>query len=664
MWSGIALAAILAMGMIGLLAFDWNRIKPWINARVSEATGRPFAIHGDLSLTWQAPQGEQGWRAWVPWPRLNAQNVTFGNPAWARQANMAEARQITFSIYPLPLLNKRIVILSLSLDAPRLALERRQDGRNNWSFGSDETSRSEWRLDLQRLILNKGTVHVVDAVKRADLKADLDTLDADNSKDYRIGWRLNGTFNGEQVDGKGRAGAVLALQKRHVRFPLEVKVRVGKTAINAQGTLTDPRQPSALDLKLHISGVSMAHLYPLIGVVLPDTPPFTTEGRLVGTWNALGGNWAYEKFSGKVGASDLSGTLRYQGRRPRALLEGEVVSNYLNFNDLSPLVGADSNESKVLRGADVRQPADKALPVETFRTERWTAIDADVQFTGRRIVRRQELPVENLVTHVRLRNGVLSLAPLKFGVAGGNIVSDIRLNGNREPIEAELTLSARHLQLGQLFPTLLATQSSLGEINGDAALSATGNSVAALLGSSNGEIKAMINQGTVSKLFLEQIGLNIGSIVVTQLFGDRQVKIHCAIADFAVENGVLRTRAFVVDTEEARIYMTGDVNLAREQLALRIHPESKGVRLISLRSPLYLNGPFKQPEVGVDKGMLALKAGSAVALGVLAPVAAALIPLVNLGSGEESECGSLLAQATGKPVAPAAEKGRAKASRK
>ena len=50
-WSAIGVVAILALFVAVLLTFDWNRIKPWLNARVSEATGRPFAINGDLSMT-------------------------------------------------------------------------------------------------------------------------------------------------------------------------------------------------------------------------------------------------------------------------------------------------------------------------------------------------------------------------------------------------------------------------------------------------------------------------------------------------------------------------------------------------------------------------------------------------------------------------------------
>jgi uncharacterized protein involved in outer membrane biogenesis len=432
---------------------------------------------------------------------------------------------------------------------------------------------------------------------------------------------------------------------------------MGKNRVEAQGVVTDPGKPSAIDLQLKISGVSMAQLYPLTGIVLPETRPFETAGRLTGTLNARGGNWTYENFTGKMGRSDVAGTLRYRSREPRALLEGTVVSDLLNFNDLSPLVGADSDESRAERGVKIAQPPNKVLPVEPFKSDRWNSIDADVQFTGRKLIRKEELPIDNVVTRIRLQDGVLLLAPLKFGIAGGNLVSNIRLDGKDKPIKAELRLSARHLKLRELFPHLDLMQASLGEINGDAALTARGNSIASLLGSSNGEVKAVINQGSISKLLLEQMGLNLGSVIVTEMFGDRQVQIHCAVTDFMVDDGVMHANTFVVDTEDAQIYVKGDINLASEHLGLTIYPNSEGVRLISLRSPLHVKGTFKKPDVSVDKGSLAVKAGSALALGVLAPAVAALIPLVNVGPGEDSECGSLLARAKEKPVTASGGKG-------
>jgi uncharacterized protein involved in outer membrane biogenesis len=208
------------------------------------------------------------------------------------------------------------------------------------------------------------------------------------------------------------------------------------------------------------------------------------------------------------------------------------------------------------------------------------------------------------------------------------------------------------MEIKQLFPAIEGLQASVGHINGDAALSATGKSNASLLAASNGEVHTLISQGTVSKLLLEKMGLNLGNIILTTLFGDKQVRINCMATDFAVDRGIMYSRTFVVDTEEAIIHVDGIVSLVDESINLTINPKTKGLRVISLRAPLYVRGPFKQPKVSVDKGVLAMKAGGAIALATLAAPVAALLPLVNTGPGEESECGKLLALAREKPVAP------------
>jgi uncharacterized protein involved in outer membrane biogenesis len=651
LWSIAALIALITLCVALLLTFDWNRAKPWLNQRVSEATGRNFAIRGDLVLTWQKSQADlDSWRRWVPWPHLSAKDIVLDNPDWAKTGpHMAEIGQLTFSLSPLPLLAHRIVIPSLELDTPSIALERKPDGDNNWTFKS--SGPSAWQLELQKLALAKGTVRLLDPVSKLNIKADIDSLPATSAEGYGIGWKVGGTFNKAAVSGSGKAGAVLSLQNSTTPYPLQASVNVGKTAIAIQGTLTKPSDLAALDLRLKLSGASMSNLYPLTGIVLPATPPFATEGRLIGKLNSAGGDWTYDKFSGRVGSSDLSGTLEYIAQKPRSLLKGSLLSNQLKLQDLAPLIGADSNASKANRGDGVAQPSNKVLPVEQFDTTRWGSIDADVKFTGRKIIRDKDLPIQDLVADVHLKDSVLSLTPLNFGVAGGNLVSNIKLDGSNKLIKAEMKISARHLKIKQLFPTLASAQASLGEINGDASLSAVGNSVASLLASSNGELKTLINQGTISKFLLEAAGLNIGNVVISKLFGDKQVKLNCLASDFAVTNGVMDARTFVMDTDDAIINVEGQVNLAQESLALTINPKTKGLRIFSLRSPLHVTGSFKNPDVGVDKGVLALKAGGAIALGVLAPVAAVL-PLINVSPDQQSDCAGLLALAKEKPVAP------------
>jgi uncharacterized protein involved in outer membrane biogenesis len=467
---------------------------------------------------------------------------------------------------------------------------------------------------------------------------------------YGIQWSVKGAYNNAPIRGSGKAGAVLRLQDTSLPFPLQADVRVGKTRIALEGTLTDPAHLAALDLQLRLAGASMANLYPLTGIVLPETGPFDTRGRLKGDLEKK--SWTYEKFSGRMGSSDINGSLTFVAQQPRPKLSGEVVSNQLVFADLAPLIGADSNASKAERGVTVKQPADKVLPVEPFKTDRWDAIDADVKLTGRKIVRDKDLPINDLVTHLTLADGVLRLDPLNFGVAGGNLTSAIQLNGKTAPMQGTLQLRARGLKLKQLFPTFESMQASIGEINGDARLSATGNSVAALLGKSNGEVKLLVSQGSISKFLLEAAGLNVGSVIITKLFGDKQVNINCAVSDFAVTDGLAQARTFVVDTDDAVIDVSGAVNLAQETLGLTVRPDSKGVRIFSLRAPIYVTSTMKNPDVSIDKGVLALRAGGAIALGILAPVATAIAPLIELTPGEDSPCGKLLADIRKKPVAP------------
>ncbi|MDB5796851.1 MAG: AsmA family protein [Paucimonas sp.] len=658
--AGVSLVVLVLMvaALVLLLAtFDWNRARPWLNQKVSEAADRPFAINGDLKLAWHRQEGEEtGWRAKIPWPHFSAEQVTMGNPDWARTGRqMGQVGKVEFSINPLALLGRQIAIPTVILTQPDLVLERAADGRNNWTF-KQEDKPGKWKLDLGRVQLDSGQVRVVDAIRHADITAKLDSLPQADAEGYQLRWTLQGKLEGETLQGKGRAGQLLALREPSTPYPIEADLKVGSSRLAVHGTVARPRSQAAVDVRLDLSGSSMAKLYPLTTVLLPETSPYMTRGHLKGQMNEDGGTWTYENFTGKVGASDLSGSLTWRGRKPRPQLEGNLVSKLLRFEDLGSLIGSPPN-GKNARGQEVKKPAPgKVLPEKSFRTERWKTLDADVQFTGHKIVRNEDLPIENLRTHLVMKDGVLQLAPLNFGVAGGNLVSDIKLDGREGPIKADLKMEVRRLQLKKLFPAVESMHASVGVLNGNIQLAGRGDSVSSLLASSNGEIHALMDKGTISKFVLEAIGLNVGSMVVTKLFGDKQIEINCMASAFAVEKGVMKTRYFNVDTRDAIITMDGQINLAKEQLDLVILPESRNLRVLSLRSPLYVKGTFRKPEIAVDKAVLAAKTGGAVALGVLAPVVTALLPLVNAGGADEDTgCQAWLTK-TKKAVAEAGKK--------
>jgi len=668
-WTFASLAVLLAILVLIIVFFDWNRIKPTLNSKVSEELHRPFAINGDLAVVWRRELDEGGWRAWVPWPHVVAQDLTLGNPDWSKQPQMVTLKRVELRISPLALLAQRVTIPRIDLTEPNADLQRLADGRANWTFKFDpkdpKAEPSNWVVDIGAIGFDKGHVTLDDQSLKTQLDLIIDPLgkpipfgDIVGDKaaktaqekgtapqDYAFALKVKGQYHGQKLAGEGKIGGLLALQDSARPFPLQAQVKIADTRVELAGTLTDPLNLGALDLRLKLAGSSLGNLYPLTGVTLPDTPPYATDGHLIAKLHEPGGAvFRYEAFNGKIGESDIHGSLAYVASQPRPKLSGSLLSNQLLFADLAPLIGADSNAKQKARGGESKQPADKVLPVEEFKTERWRDMDADVEFTGKRIVHSEKLPFNDLYTHLVLTDGVLSLEPLRFGVAGGKLDAQIRLNGRTEPLEGNAKLTARGFKLKQLFPTFEPMKTSFGELNGDADISGRGNSVAKLLGTANGNLKMLINDGAISRELMELAGLNVGNYVVGKIFGDKEVKINCAAADFDIKSGLATTRLFVFDTENAIIYIDGTANMATEQLDLTITPESKGWRLISLRSPLYVRGKFIKPDAGVKAVPLLLRGAGMVALGVIAAPAAGLLALVAPSGGEPNQCAPLLEQ--------------------
>ncbi|MFC4821282.1 AsmA family protein [Dokdonella ginsengisoli] len=688
-WIGGLLGLLLVALVVFVATFDWNRARPTINEKASAALGRPFAIDGDLSVRWRRDR-ERG--DWLPGPVFTAKDLRIDNPEWAHEKHFAHLEQVEFRLSLLGLLAHRVSIPHVQLGRPTIHLEREGEKRNNWTFAfarDDGAPPSAWTLDLGDIGFDAGTITLRDPADRIDAAVEIEPLGQPiafaevmgeaaksaepsstraNTQDFAFGFKARGSYNGAKVSGSGKTGGVLALRSAGRAFPLQADLRIGDVRIALAGSITDPRSPDAVDLRLRLAADSMAHLYPVIGVTLPDTPPFETDGHLKAVLQAGARMFTYDGFNGRVGGSDLHGTLTYAQVEPRPKLSGKLWSEKLQFADLGPLIGLDTGDRSKASdatppgGKDApRRPAGgKVLPNDPFRTDRWRAMDADVAFNGKRIVREGSLPLSDLQAHVILDAGALALAPLDFGFAGGKARSTVRLDGRKATMTGDIKLQARGLELRELFPKMKTMQDALGRLNVDATLSASGNSVAALLGSSNGEVRLLMSNGVVSRELMELAGLNVGNYVVVKLFGDQPVKINCAAADFAAKDGLLESRLAVFDTDNALINIDGSVNFASEALDLDITPHTKGLRIFSLRSPLYVKGTLGNPDVGVHTGKLLLRGGGAVALGVAAAPAAALLALIAPSNDKDVDpCAGILTQMRDKPRALPAKRQQA-----
>ncbi len=735
---GFLVVATIAMSQL-------DRMRPWVNDKVSEATGRRFEVQGVLSASWQWPQPlEDGWRRWVPGVTVQAERLVMDNPAGfsppfasddrkekkdSRQAppkenkdvgtdaskpanpadnnnkrtpttatqtdspTMASIDRATASVRLWPLLARHLAVDTVTLEHPEIALARTADGSSNWTFQrkDEEAPRGRWTFDVDRVVISEGLLAYADGVKDLDLQAHVQTTEpavdqpataaasaaapasatvaasasetasapitpssapssAPSSMPkagsegaapgrYGLRFQLEGRFAKAQVQGSGQAGHVISLRDKVVDYPLQIELSAGSVALSAEGILANPGALSGLDFDVALRGDSMADLYDVTGLVLPNTPAFKTRGRLTGSLEPERAVWDYTDFRGKVGESDLQGSLKYTSGKPRPRLTGTMTSNQLRLADLGPAIGT-TKPGNATRSRDQRG---KVLPDTKFAAERWNAMDMDIVFKGRHIIRPESLPLENLSLRAVMENAQLKLAPLTFGVAQGQIESQVQIDGRTAPLKAQIRATVQGLQLSALFPKVELMKKSLGRMDGAVALESTGDSIGSLLGKGTGEMRLYVREGTLSKQLLDLAALNVGSIIVGRLFGDdKEVHLRCAVADFTVVKGLATARVVKMSTDDAVVEATGTIDLGSEAMNMRIKPESLEWKFLSLRSPLYVKGTFGNPDIGVEAGPLLLRAGAAVVAAVVAPAALALIPITVPAADDDTYCKPLL----------------------
>lgn len=644
-WTAGLLLAPVLLAVLYIAIFGWNWLRAPIERMTLERTGRELVIGGDLELKF-------GW----PRPRIHAGAVSFANPSWAKEKQMVSATGVEIEVDLAQLLRRNIVLPEVRLERPVVFLEEGSGGRRNWLLDLNQQD-EQARIRIDRLMLDQGRLGYDNAAQKTSIRSALSTglaTPGTQPAGAGVSFTAQGTYKGMPLKAKGSGGPVLGLRDESTPYPLKAELVVGRTGIKADGSITSLLKFTAMDMRLALRGDSLAQLYPLLGIAFPETRAYATEGHIVHS----GRSWRYDKFSGWIGDSDIAGSVQVDTGGKRPALKADLASKLLDFADLGPLIGARPGSVQAAKLA-APLPAQTAAPTPAqarvlpdmpFKTDRWDSVDAEVTLKAKTIRRAKELPLEDLLAHLSLRDSVLRLDPLNFGVAGGDLNAVISLDGRQDPIQARARVRAKKIRMAKLFPSVDLSKSSIGQVNGEFDLSGKGNSVRRMLASSSGKVGLVVANGEISKLMMEKIGLHLWEILVLNLTGDKLVKLRCAVADFEVKDGIMRADALIFDTEVTTIIGSGSIDLRQEKLDLTLNQKTKNTSLVALRSPIYIRGSFARPEAGVDKGRMAVRALGAIALGVASPILA-LLPLIDAGPGKDSDCAQLLREVKAGPDA-------------
>ena len=615
--------------VLAVALFDWNMLRGPAARYVSEKTGRSFAIHGDLRVKLSRT------------PLIEMHDVVLGNASWGTQPRMAEVGRLAFRIDLGELFHGRVVLPFLELREPVLLLETNADNIGNWQFSKREGNGGA-APTIGELRIDKGRVGYRPSDRQTAINVAVSS-EGTNDKSI-IRFSGEGYLRSEPFNLEGDGANLLSLTQGGSSYRINVRARAGSTQASFDGTFV-PFKLETIDGQLKLVGADVSNLYPMIPVSLPWTPPYAIAGHLIRD----GDKWSLKKFSGKIGASDLSGDFSVDRSGERPAVIANIVSRRLHYNDLGGFVGvAPGGDTTRRTPQQARQEAKQTASGRVFSSRpynlaRLRAGDADMRFRGEQVV-AGEWPLDNLSSHFTLKQGELKFAPLDFGIAGGHIVANLTLDARKDVIRTSGDATVRNLELKRILPQLKSDRGSAGKFSGRVKLATVGNSIADMAAATNGELALNMSGGQVSTLALLLSNIDLANAATSLLRGDQNAPVHCVVVSATARDGIVVPNYLIADTSEVNIRGEGSIDLRNERYRLRLVPDSKRMSLLALRGPIAVGGTFKNPDVGPAMGPLAARAGAAVALGAINPLLA-LAPLFDPGDGADSNCAALIKNA-------------------
>ncbi|MCP4295467.1 MAG: AsmA-like C-terminal region-containing protein, partial [Proteobacteria bacterium] len=202
---------------------------------------------------------------------------------------------------------------------------------------------------------------------------------------------------------------------------------------------------------------------------------------------------------------------------------------------------------------------------------------------------------------VTVKDGRIDVDPLSLNLPGGSVDLEASLKPGNENSEGSLKVLIENFDIGILVRRKQPESVMGGNINLNIDLNSTANSIAELLASGDGYFDFSGNLTNLKSGIIDLWAVNLISAIVSST-KEKQSQINCAVGRWSVDNGLLTSDAFFIDTSKIRICAKGDVNLKEESLNIRVAPRAKRAEFFSLATPVKLQGTFSDLNVKLGGG--------------------------------------------------------------
>jgi AsmA family protein len=629
------LVAILLIVIGGAAAALWFGGAPavvWlIEHPVSSAIGRQIRIAGPLVIRWGAPT------------QIVIEDIHVANASWGSQPEMFSARRLEIAIFARSLIFGPTRIPSIAFDGEQLLLETSDRGDANWNFAPAAAApkrRGEFP-HVQRITAHQSEITYRNGETGAQSRLELSDAElaeeganaANPASPLKIA--LAGAFQGRPLRLAGNLGSIAELRNPTTPYSVSLRGGLGETRLAADGTIEEPLDFAGVDLRLSLEGRKLHELADILSVPFPELPNFRGTSKLTGG----NGDWHLDAIALKTGDSDLQGGLAIDTNAKVPHVTAHLTARTIDLADFKGLYGGKPQRAS--GGKDQSKGGDHVIPDTPISVQKLPGLNAELSFDGTSIKSASGVPFERVSLGLQLKDGVLTVKPLRFHTADGDVDLNLRFTPftAKSPPRLGAEIDVRHVDLHKLLQnqgSALVKQTG-GTVGGFVKIDTNGVSLRQFLARMTGDAGFFMENGQVSDLLQKLAPINVVAALGVYVSGDKPVPINCLVSRFAIRDGLATISTLLVDTNDTQITGEGDINFASEGLSLSFKPQNKHFTLVSLRSPVDVGGNLAKPSFHIKTGELIGRLGAATGLGVLFPPAA-LLPLIDTGLGEHNAC--------------------------
>jgi len=106
---------------------------------------------------------------------------------------------------------------------------------------------------------------------------------------------------------------------------------------------------------------------------------------------------------------------------------------------------------------------------------------------------------------------------------------------------------------------------------------------------------------------LDLVALDFQSWLLSKALRRGYTKVECFVARLQGENGRENVELLLLDTPNVRVMGQGEIDLRNQTINIKLDPEAKTRRLVSLTTPFSIKGPLANPSIKVSKTGIAAR---------------------------------------------------------